>query len=69
MALAASEQLGVAPGRIAFVGDTAIDMQTAAAAGMVPVGVLWGFRSEKELSDNGARILLDQPERLLGCLP
>lgn len=65
MALAAAEKLGLPPEKAAFVGDTAIDMQTAAAAGMVPVGALWGFRTEEELRDNGARILLDHPDRLL----
>jgi len=65
MARAAARQLGLAPQQVAFVGDTGVDMQTAAAAGMIPVGVLWGFRTEEELRDNGARILLDHPERLL----
>jgi phosphoglycolate phosphatase len=39
-------------------------MQTAVRAGMVPVGVLWGFRSREELTAHGARVLLDRPEQL-----
>lgn len=68
MALAAAEKLDLSPERIAFVGDTAVDMQTARAASMTPVGVLWGFRTEEELRDNGARVLLARPEQLLGYL-
>ena len=48
-----------------YVGDTAIDMKTANAAAMYPVGVLWGFRPESELSANGAGMLIDNPMMLL----
>jgi phosphoglycolate phosphatase len=39
-ALNIAEQCGVAPGETLFMGDTAIDMQTARACGMYSVGVL-----------------------------
>jgi phosphoglycolate phosphatase len=48
-----------------FIGDTSIDMQTACAAGMFPVGVLWGFRSAEELIAAGARVLLTEPADLM----
>ncbi len=64
-ALAIARELGVAPGRAAFVGDTKIDMQTAAAAGMFPVGVSWGFREVRELVEHGARAVLREPLELL----
>jgi phosphoglycolate phosphatase len=60
--------LSLPPGRIVFVGDTAIDMQTAAAAGMIPVGACWGFRGETELRAAGARFLLHHPMELIGVL-
>mgnify|MGYP001498210637 CR=1 FL=1 len=44
-----------------FLGDTGIDMKTAVSAGCYPVGVLWGFRTEKELKDNGARAIIKKP--------
>jgi phosphoglycolate phosphatase len=44
-----------------FVGDTMVDMQTAKNAGMIGIGVLWGFRDEKELSENGADFLVSHP--------
>lgn len=67
-ALALAAELGLAPGQIAFVGDSATDMKTARGAGMLPVGVLWGFRGADELSGNGARHLIERPAELLGLL-
>jgi phosphoglycolate phosphatase len=43
-ALALADALGAPPESVAFVGDTGVDMLTARAASMRPVGVLWGFR-------------------------
>jgi phosphoglycolate phosphatase len=53
---------------ILYLGDTAVDMQTAIAAQMFPVGVLWGFRPREELQQSGARVLLSQPSELLSFL-
>ncbi len=49
-----------------FVGDTSTDMKTATAAGMFPAGVLWGFRPEAELVENGAKLVAMVPRALLG---
>lgn len=64
-ALEIAVALGVPPSQCVFVGDTGIDMKTAVSAGMVPVGVLWGFRGRDELLEGGARALLDRAEQLL----
>lgn len=64
-ALLISDRLGVAPARMAFLGDSGIDMLTATAAGMIPVGAAWGFRSKDELVENGASAVLDHPLELL----
>jgi phosphoglycolate phosphatase len=64
-ALHVAEQLGSIPDRILYVGDTATDMQTATAAGMYPVGVLWGFRERAELESNGAKHVITHPRELL----
>ena len=64
-ALAMAASLGVAPADCGFVGDTAVDMRTATSAGMVPVGVTWGFRPRDELLAHGARWLIDHPAELL----
>ena len=43
------------PGRAIMVGDSGIDIRTAAAAGIASVGVAWGFRFAEELFEAGAR--------------
>ncbi len=48
-----------------FVGDTMVDMQTAVNAKMIGVGVLWGFRDEEELLENGANFIIKHPLDLL----
>ncbi len=67
-ALEIAGRLGLPPAAFLYLGDTAIDMQTAAAAGMFGVGVLWGFRPAEELIQGGARILLSHPTHLLAFL-
>jgi len=51
-----------------FLGDTGTDMKTATTAGCYPVGVLWGFRSENELKDNGASAIIRNPLELLDII-
>jgi phosphoglycolate phosphatase len=63
-----AKQLGIRPEEILFLGDSGIDMQTAAAAGMYAVGALWGFRDADELMASGARKLINRPEELLKLL-
>lgn len=58
--------LNLNPGEFAYLGDTAIDMQTANRAGMHAVGALWGFRPRRELEDAGARTLIARPQELPG---
>jgi phosphoglycolate phosphatase len=64
-ALLAARMLSVDPGQILYLGDSNVDMRTALSAGMYPVGVLWGFRTARELEETGARLLLKEPEELL----
>lgn len=67
-ALAIAAGLGVPPASCLFLGDTNIDMLTAVAAGMVPVGALWGFRDESELRAHGAAAVIASPLELLDLL-
>ncbi|HEU4407833.1 MAG TPA: HAD family hydrolase [Polyangiaceae bacterium] len=62
-ALALAAELGREPAEIAFVGDTSVDVRTARAAGMLAVGVRWGFRPD-ELGEAGADLLVDEPAAL-----
>ncbi len=52
------------PGDLLYLGDTDTDMKTAKAAGMFPVGALWGFRPAEELKKAGAVILVESPLEL-----
>ncbi len=67
-ALIIAKELGLLPENCIFVGDSSVDMETAKAAGMVAVGVSWGFRTREELLENGADFIIDRPEELLGLV-
>jgi len=68
VALEAASTLGVVPAQCVYVGDSGVDMKTAVAAGMYPVGALWGFREKDELVANGAKALIKHPLDLLKLL-
>lgn len=55
---------GVAPGETLYVGDSGVDMRTAAAAGIRSVGVAWGFRSRAELEESGAWRIVEHPAEI-----
>ena len=49
---------------MAYVGDSGIDKQFAKNSGMRAVGVRWGFRSEAELVECGADMLISSAAEL-----
>jgi phosphoglycolate phosphatase len=56
-------ELGAELGAATYVGDSAIDLQTAAAAGVDFIGVAWGYGGEAQLRAAGAsRIARDAGE-------
>ena len=61
-------QLGVSPERAALVGDSDVDILTARNAGIVPIGVDWGFRPREELIEAGARYMASSPSALASWL-
>ena len=63
-ALKIAAALGVEPGECAFVGDSRQDMLAATAAGMLPVGVAWGYQPTQVLRETGARAILEHPSQL-----
>jgi phosphoglycolate phosphatase len=65
VALAIAEEFGLSPARVAYVGDSLVDMRLATAAGMVAVGASWGFRTTRELVESGADVVIDRPLELL----
>ena len=50
-------QLGAERGRTVYVGDSEVDIETAAAAGVDCVSVTWGFRTAEQLLASGAAAL------------
>jgi len=64
-ALEIASRLGISPEDFLFMGDTTIDMQTACAAGMFPVGALWGFRPAEELIASGAKVLAAEAQNFI----
>ena len=67
-ALEIARRLDSPPGRCLLVGDSEVDISTALAAGMTPVGVTWGLRDEDRLRAAGASHILNHPEELLALL-
>jgi phosphoglycolate phosphatase len=66
-ALEISRNWQLTPGSLIFVGDTSIDMQTAAAAGMYSVGVTWGFRPE-ELPKGAHDLIVHTPAEIVSLI-
>jgi len=65
VALEIAKALDSLPQNTFFVGDTAVDILTGRSANMKTVGVLWGFRDEKELTDYKADIIIKNPLELM----
>ena len=53
---------------VLYVGDSAVDMETAHRAGIESVGVSWGFRTRSELAGAGADHVVDSPDDILSLL-
>jgi phosphoglycolate phosphatase len=67
-ALMAAAALQAGPSSCLFLGDSDVDMQTARAAGMLPVGAAWGFRSSEELLRAGAAAVVQHPGDVLAWI-
>ena len=60
----ALERMNVSPAEAVYVGDSDVDIQTAANAGIPGIGVLWGFRDRENLEAAGARYVVSSPAEL-----
>lgn len=63
------ERLGLSARQTIYVGDTCTDMQTGKSAGAFTAGALWGFRDRRELEENHADVILENPLQLLDYVP
>ncbi len=68
LTLSMLDEAGVSLEEAALIGDSGTDMQTAVAANILPIGVLWGFREADELETAGARLLVKTPVELENAL-
>lgn len=59
------EKLQLKKEDVLYVGDSCVDMDTGKAAGVMTVGVLWGFRDREELEEHGADALVAKADELL----
>lgn len=57
-------QLAASVSETAMIGDSHVDMLTAKAASLYPIGVTWGYREREALLESGAKLLIDSPSEL-----
>jgi phosphoglycolate phosphatase len=64
----ALRRLGADPSRAVYVGDSEVDVQTAANADIAVIAVTWGFRPRKTLREAGAANIADSVGELAALL-
>lgn len=62
------QKLGVNKEYVVYVGDSDVDIKTAANAQVACVSVCWGFKSKEFLMQNGASEIISSPSDLLELL-
>lgn len=66
--LEAMRQLHAKPSDTVYVGDSEVDIETARAASLPCISVTWGFRSEQQLREAGAAVLVHTTSELAALL-
>ena len=61
-------ELGETADGMVYVGDSEVDIETAANCGCDCIICSWGFREREQLVDAGARTIVDTPEELLNAI-
>lgn len=51
-----------------YIGDSEVDIKTAENAGIDEIAVVWGFRSEEYLREQGACLIAHTPQELMELL-
>ena len=64
----AMKQLDASRDQTIYIGDSDTDMITARNAGLISVGVTWGFRTREVLVAEKADFIVDKPEQILDVL-
>lgn len=58
----------ISPSQAAIIGDTAFDIIGGQEAGILTVGVTWGFGNQASLIEHNAHAIIDEPLNLLPVL-
>jgi phosphoglycolate phosphatase len=61
---AAMAEAGAAPATTIMIGDTTFDMAMAKAAGVLAIGVAWGYHEVQELEAAGADYVVRHPSQI-----
>ena len=61
-------ELKSAKNEAVYVGDSEVDLQTAANAGLPCITVLWGFREKDFLAEQGATVFANTPQDIFDLL-
>ena len=64
----ALEELKSAKHEAVYIGDSEVDLQTAANAGLPCISVLWGFREKDFLTEQGAAVFVNTPQEIYDLL-
>ena len=64
----AMRELNVKPENCIYIGDSEVDIQTAANAGIPCISVNWGFKSTEFLKENGAAQIVSTPTELVNAI-
>lgn len=66
--LTALKELGISRERAVYVGDSEVDIATAANTGVDCIVVEWGFRTRQEQEEAGGRVFVKEPMEILELL-
>jgi phosphoglycolate phosphatase len=56
--------VGAEPEHVLMIGDSTFDMEMARAAGVMPIGVSWGYHPVSALKEAGAAAIVQTYEEL-----
>ena len=62
------ETMGIRREDAVYIGDSEVDLKTAANAGLLCISVAWGFRDEEYLKAHGAEKIVRTPAELMAVL-
>ena len=64
----AMKELGATPEECIYIGDSEVDIQTAANAEIPCISVDWGFKTIEFLKEHGAKTIVSTPQELFNAI-